>query len=159
MINVDFDDLINDELPVNQRRYIITAFLKMLYRPLRNMLTTFYLFYDRIRYELAFGSTVIELEHLLNEMFDSVNRDIYITDAPEQITSFIFNESEGNEPIFLFNQSENEQGIYLYNQEEVDSLTAFIVWVPGTLSYNVDQLKALVNKYKTAGKSYIIINY
>jgi len=51
------------------------------------------------------------------------------------------------------------QPTFIYNQSEINSAPGFIVWVPNTLVYDVNKMKALIDYYRLAGKSYIIQTY
>lgn len=157
MIDLSTDDIIHDNTPISKRKYIITAFLKMLATPMNRLFNQFEAYFLEKEYELAFNGQVIYLEHLLNDRFDDIQRGIYLTDAvgfDEEI--HLFNQIEQNEDTILFNESENETLIHLFNQNEVDGWPDFIVNVPSSVTFDEIVMRALINKYKIAGKNYII---
>lgn len=157
MIFFDSNIVIEQLLPINRRRFRNIAFLKFLSKPIRTLITDFTNFYVKKRYDLAFNGQVVYLEHVLNDFFDEVDRGIYISDSPEAAESnYLFNEVEGNEETYLFNVSELQSPLYLYNQQELTFWPDFIVNVPAAVSFNNNQMTALINRYKLAGKNYII---
>src|SRR5690606_27991019 len=96
------------------------------------------------------------MEHVLNDQFDPVNRGIYITDSSPYSGSYLFNKIESLEPTYLHNESEASAPLYLFSESEVFMWGGFVVNVPSSVVFDVFQLKAYVNKYKIASKSYSI---
>lgn len=155
MITIDLYYLIQILLPPVHRSMLIIDYIKASIKPLSDVLTDFYSFFDKIKYELQFNGQVCLLEHLLNDQFDDVDRGIYITDAVNLSNTFIFNAAEGNEPTYLFNTSESESPVYLFNESEIVNYD-FIVNIPASITYNAELLKFYVNKYKCAAKRWKI---
>jgi hypothetical protein len=158
MFNFDFTYLTNTVLPPLFRTNRVIKLIQALKKPLELLKFDFYLFYERIKYELTFNNQVIYLEHLLNDTFDDINRDIYITDGSENPLVYVFNNSEPNEDVVLFNSSESETETYLYNLVESEIEVDFIINIPSTVTVNEDLLKSLVNTYRSASKRFSI-NY
>lgn len=157
MIIIDLYFLIQITLPPFLRGANILAFLYSAIKPLVDIQTAFYQFYQDKKYELTFNGQVIYLEHLLNDKFDNTLRRIYIGDASQTPNVFVFNKSEGNEPVYLFNNSEYQSETYLFNASEETPGVDFFVFVPIGLSYNLNLMIKYLNKFKTAGKRYQII--
>ena len=113
------------------------------------------------RYDLSRTAQVIMLEDLLNNEFDNVNRQIYIGDANLLAYTFLYMYQENQPSTAFYMDTEIPPGVAqpLYLNEEYDQGYDFIVYVPTGLLYDQQKLKALVNKYKLAGKRYIIENY
>jgi len=100
---------------------------------------------------------VVYLEHILNYYFDDVNQGIYITDSTTvEEPTILYNENEGNEKTYLYNDAENDYETYLFNKTELQAWPNFVVNIPSTVTFNEQQLRALVNRFKLAGKNYII---
>lgn len=157
MIVFDVYKIVVENISPRLRKVFTVELLKVLASPLVITFSAFYQFYEDKKYELLFNGQVIYLEHLLNDVFDENNRGIYITDAPQQIAPVVvFNQSEENEEMVLHNISEGEVEVVLFNESESLSWPNFIVNIPSAVVYNDLQLRALVNKYKIAGKNYII---
>lgn len=159
MIQYDVDEIGISNFPRRLRKHFTIELLKTLLSPIKLLFNEFYLFFSKKKYDLTFDGRVVYLEHVLNDIFDPLNREIFIEDAPQQQTHYIFNEIEGNEAVYMYNEIEQQDEFYLYNQEEIDNSPSFIVWVPSTIIFNESQMKALVNKYKISGKNYVILNY
>lgn len=111
-------------------------------------------------YDLLFDSQVIYLEHILNDMFDNINRTIYIFDGDAEPDLFFANINEFEDvPIFIDNIGES--GIfYLSNVPEDAGDYDFIVYVDDIGGpYNEAVLFATVNQYKEAGKRWTTTAY
>ncbi|WP_107039978.1 hypothetical protein [Brumimicrobium mesophilum] len=157
MIQFDVNNIVENNISPRLRKVFTLAFFKACASPLVVSFSTFYQFYEDKKYELLFNGQVIYLEHLLNDQFDNINRGIYITDAPQQADQIVlYNENENNEETVIFNIPENEPPIVTYNYSEMLAWPDFIVNIPSSVVFNQTQLKAYVNKYKLAGKNYII---
>ena len=143
-------------LPPKKRASRILNLMKSLFAPLNTVKTQFYDHYNEIKYNLQFNGQIIYLEHILNDKFDNTLRRIYIEDAENAPSTFLFNNSEGNEETFLFNNFESEPPVYFYNLQELNLQVDFIVFVPIGFIYNADQLKNIVNKYKHSATRYKI---
>ncbi len=120
----------------------------------------------RINRALSYSSQTLLLEDLLNVTFNNGQLGIYIVnDALNFSRSFIFNREEGEEPKYVFNREEGQTPTYLVNNTEIQLERDFIVYVPlsvfnvQTNEVKLNELKALVNKYKLSGKRFIVLNY
>jgi hypothetical protein len=115
------------------------------------------------RYDLSFNGQVVYLEHVLNDMFDDVSRRIYIDDPSGQqvYTPYVFNRVEQQPPLIVTNKSEALPTPFLYNTPELVVSTDFVVNVPtSVLNATVqNQMKALINKYRIAGKRYTFATF
>ena len=155
MILIDFSYLIISILPPAHRTVEVVAAVNAKFAPLITIRDWFYTFFDQIEYELTWNGQVCMLEHLLNLEFDPINIGIYITDAENLDNQYVFNALESNEPTIVFNNSEAQEPLYLFNNSEVAQYH-FIVNVPSSVTFNEDQLKYFVNKYRLAGKRWKI---
>lgn len=77
--NIDIDKLINDNLPNQKRKLNIFSFLNVLLNPFKMIYESYLLAKEEYIYKVAFNGQVDMLEHILNDTFDNVNRDIFIT--------------------------------------------------------------------------------
>ncbi|MCX8482857.1 MAG: hypothetical protein ORN50_04700 [Crocinitomicaceae bacterium] len=155
MISIDLFYLIQILLPPVHRIVEVKKYMKAAAKPLSELLDSFYLFFDDIKYVLQFNGQVIYLEHILNDQFDNVDRGIYIEDADNNQNVFIFNLAEENEQLFLFNLVEEETPVYFYNYSEVSNFD-FIVYIPASVTFDEELVKYYVNKYKCAAKRWKI---
>jgi len=157
MIQFNINDIVENNVSPRLRKTFTLVFFKCCVFPLVTLYDQFYTFYNAKRYELLFNGQVIYLEHLLNDQFDNVNREIYITDAPQVADEVVlFNEAEQNEETVLYNESEGEQPIVLYNESEYQYWPDFIVHVPSTVAFDEPRMRAYLDKYKLASKNYEI---
>jgi hypothetical protein len=129
-----------------------------LFVPFQNIRLDFLDFVSAKRYDLTRTAQVIMLEDLLNNEFDNVNRQIYIGDANLLAYTFLYMYQENQPATAFFMDTEIPPNVppSLYLNEEYDQGYDFIVFVPTGLLYDEEKLRALVNKYKLAGKRYII---
>lgn len=126
---------------------------------LKSIHTQFLQFRNDTTYWLYFNGQIIYMEHVLNDQFDPANRGIYIENLADIQYDYLYNAIEQRTPIYLDNVSENKPPDYFVNQSEYDAHTTFIVWVPSTVTFDANKMKAIVNKYRIAGKTYQIQTY
>lgn len=150
MILIDLLLLIDLLMPPVQREDWLVDYIRSAFKPLINLQSDFYSFRDDIKYQLTFNGQVIYMEHVLNDQFDPVNRGIYITDSTLIQNTYIFTNAEDNETTYIVTNAETAPPVYLYtNQEYIDDVD-FIVNIPSTVTYNEDEVKFWVNKYRIA---------
>ena len=157
MITIDIDLRNEANLPIAKRRFVNIAWLTFLSKPIRRILAEYYTY--RLSNELLIhmNGQVIYIEHILNHYFDQVNEGIYITDSAEVEEGVIlYNNGENNEETYLYNDAENNDETYFFNLEELQNWPDFIINIPSAVTFNEQQLRALVNRFKIAGKNYII---
>lgn len=157
MITIDLFYLMEMLLPPLIRQQFIIAFLSAVFKPLDTLQAEFYTYYSDKKYELTWNSQVIMLEHLLNDQFDNIDRGIYIEDAEQTPNKFWFNVMDANEETYLFNDAESEDPYYLNNTSEYDTDVDFIVNVPTGVVFSSDLMKYFIDKYRCAGKRYLIV--
>ena len=156
MIVIDLYYLMEILLPPFLRGINMMSLLIAALKPLVEVQQNFYQFFGDKKYELSFNGQVIYLEHILNDQFDSTLRRIYIDDAEQSPTVYLFNESEDNEETYLFNNSESVEDLYLFNSSVTYTDFDFIVFVPIGLIYDENLMKYYINKYRCAGKRFKI---
>lgn len=160
MTNVNYDLLIKWLLPVRLRTASIVAFLLALTAPIRlTLYPRFKVFERRAWSDLKYQSgQVAHLEFVLNERFDNVNTSIFI--GPGYLADdrlYIYTDAE-NVPLHIYTEPELLP-MYLYTDLEFQSGMGgydFVVHLPSYLAYKESQIRAVVDRYKRDGKSYII---
>lgn len=135
----------------------IQYYLQAGMKPLNDVKTSFYSYFNAVEYELLFNGQVMNLEHLLNNEFDEVERRIHIEDGIQNPIKYLYNQAETNEPIYLNNASEDAPGQYIYNHSETAAEFDFIVYVPVGFVYDEILMRYYVNKYRAAGKRFTIL--
>lgn len=137
------------------------AWLFQSFKQLRNKKTEF----DNLReywdYNRKFNTQILSLENRLNQQYNLVLGSIYI-ETPDTI----------NESVYTFWLNENQPSPFIYWLSEFDTPTYikwleetpetpfdFIIWVPNSLVFDEDEMRAIVELYKLAGKRYTIILY
>lgn len=174
MFSVNWLNFIKQLTPPALRQLLFMEFMFALIKPLRELYATFLAQRAQWLYDLSFSGQVIYLEKLLNNKYNNgaeaytlgIPTGIYITDSPQLLTPvWLWNKIEDRPPLILYNKAEGKAPVYLWNQSEYDAQIHFIIHVPiAVFDITVDlvklaQLKALTNKYKAAGRKYIVVNY
>ncbi len=164
LFDIIYSNLPATILPVRLRRVIHKAWLKAL---IAGSVGALYIRFRANRannlYILAHNGQVCYLEAALNDMFDNVNRLIYISDPPYRDPIYLYRNVEHKQ---VYVATNGEAGttvypspVYLFTYSEIAfSISGFIVNVPAALVYDVDRLKALVNKYRLPSKTNWIIS-
>jgi len=110
---------------------------------------------NQVYYRLSITGQVIYLEHYLNDLYDKVERRIYISEDQILLPPFLFNKEDDEDPWYI------EGDDYLYNQADYTG-NSFIINVPNALPLTqtlTNQISKSTNQYKQAGVSYTIVNY
>lgn len=112
-------------------------------------------------YQLKFTGQVIYLEHTLNDTFDDTLRRIYIQDGFRLPKVFLYNTAEQRDHTYLYNTVEGGAHTYLYNLAEYVDDIDFVVMVPNAILSAVDNdlIREVVERYRQAGKSYVLTGF
>lgn len=137
------------------------AWLKTLLSALQTSNFNFTIFVSTTLFYLSFNGQVIYLEHILNDQFDLSLRRIYIDDdSGVNITPLVvFNKSEKQPSLVVYNKSENQVPTgAVFNKNAVVGNMDFIIYVPNGIltTQRIAAMNQVINKYKIAGKRYII---
>lgn len=161
--DINFDALRVQLLPVRLRKPNTKAWLQCLIAPVRWLYDQFRSARSANLYHLAHNSQVAFLESALNDTFDPVGRGIFIEDGPYEDPLYVYLTPELG-PVWLGLESETGTTPYtspvpLYTADETIAMGfAFVVWVPSAISFDNDRMRALIDKYRIAGRNVYGIN-
>lgn len=106
-------------------------------------------------YQLMITGQKCWLERLLNDRYDYTQRRIYIDDSVDKSALYIYKHAE-LKPRWIYRHSENKP-VYLYtNGESGENKNDFIVFVPMSLAFDVNEMSSLVKSFKVAGTKFRI---
>jgi hypothetical protein len=161
VFNINWDKTIKLLLPVHLRRQRTLAFLKALSRPLKNLYNGFINYRRQTLRTVSHTGQVMYLEQLLNDLYSPSHRGIEIVDSDDdRFPAMLYNAAEGQLPVYVYNKlEEEEEPYYLRNIAEYYNLIDFIVRVPNGLSVSPAIIRNWVNRYRQAGKRFILQYY
>lgn len=157
-------------LPTRVRSAKMKAWCRVLVTGVRDINDKFVTMRTDNVYTLTHNSQVYSIEAVLNDAFDAVNRDIYLGDPITNNLIYLAVEAEfgttayesprwlgtaaeeiagtGYEPNFIYTPAETITGGY-----------DFLIYVPGSVTYDLSRFTALVSKFKLPSKTWNIITY
>lgn len=164
---IDLTKFVVQLLPPILRSKFLVALLKVLVLPLSFVYDKLMGHRENVFDKLETSTNVIYLEKVLNETFFLSDRQIYITSLEEDFSNYWHFKSENAPSKFL----DNSSGIILKYKGESNYKESFTVNVPTFLCTSLDsskdkyqgknlaKIKAILNIYKPAGRTYSIILY
>lgn len=163
--DINYDALRTQLLPVRLRKPNTKAWLGSLLAPVKWLHNKFRAHRANNLYDLAHNSQVVYLQAALNDTFDPAGRGIIIADGPYEDPLFVYLPTELS-PLWLGLESEAGTMPFTtptasFTEAETSLMgNAFIVKVPASISFDAGRMKALIDKYRVAGRSiYQIITY
>ena len=144
-------------VPTFLRKPRILAFVQALAFPLKVMHNELMQYRSEAMYRLVHNGQVCRLEKVLNDAFDSVERRIYIKDGLTFIRRYIYSPDE-DKPLYIYSPDENKP-VYIHESVAQERDADFVVVLPSLIAWPQEvlyQLKATVNYYKVAGKTFRI---
>lgn len=155
IFSIEFTRLSRLLTPVPLRKATLLAWLQVLVSAVAKLHQQFKRNRSNNLYMLAITPQVCYLEKMLNDRFDFGDRRIYISDPIGQDVWYAYQDAE-LKPEHMYQESE-EQPVYTYSDNEAGVITTdFVVHVPASLNFNENEMKALLDMYKMAGKRYKI---
>lgn len=167
LFDVDYNNLIWQNLPVRLRKSIQYAWLKCLCAPAIYLHSLFKTHRKNNIYTLVHNSQVCYMEAALNDTFDSIDRGIFFSDPEYRDPVYLYRVLE-DKPVFIDLDSEvgtlvipMPDPVPLYTEgETIFMAPSFIVNVPATIVYDAERLKALIDLYRLPGRNvYTIAHY
>lgn len=144
-------------LPTFLRKPVILAFLRAFGKPVETMHAEFLVEKTKWEYRMEHDGRVFSLKDVLNDAFDNVSRRIYITDVELQDDIYIGNR-DNREQVYISAPPDDENTVYIGSAPQYYTQANFIVHVPvEILEDNAILIRNLIDEYKLAGKTYIII--
>lgn len=163
--DINYDSLRTQLLPVRLRNNKMKAWLRCLIAPIKWLHVKFLGLRTEDVYTLAHTGQVVYLEAVLNDTFDPVVRGIMIVDGSYEDPIFTYTIPETS-PQWLGLVGETGMPgfvtpVSLYTTGETALLgDAFVVRVPSAIVFDESRMRALVNRYRIAGKGvYSIVVY
>jgi hypothetical protein len=108
-------------------------------------------------YKLMITPQICYVEMALNDKYDSSNRQIKIVQPKRKEPLFVYRKVE-NKPVFLYTKSETAKPkTWLYQKGEASANQYdFIVQVPATVAFNMNEMTAVIDSYILPDKEYKI---
>lgn len=143
--------------PKKWQTAIMMAWLKCIIAPLKRLAAEFDVFRNANIYRLGRGPQVVHIECVLNDRWDTGQRRIYIIDGEVLEPLYIYRDAEGKDAPYIYLEAEGQQAPYLYTEAELNAVGIdFIIRIPASIIFDINELKALVDRYRLPGKVYII---
>jgi hypothetical protein len=154
--DVDWNVFGVQNLPTKWRDVASIQYLKVLLRPINDLYDKWYNWRLDNIYKLDHTGQVCYLRGSLNDLFDPIERRIWIGDGLLYDTQYVFTEAE-QQNVWMDTEAEPDIVWLRTEAETADAGLDFIVYVPATI-YNtqLDGLKAHIEFYKAGGKRYNI---
>jgi len=136
--------------------------IKSLLAPLQSLHERFFSKSQETLYIMSITGQVIYLERYLNDLFDNVERRIYIDDGTIILPPYLYNIVDNEVIWYLYNDADDETPFYIYNQIEYSVQGEFVIHVPSAIpltSLLISQISAAVDRFKQAGVRYKIVPF
>lgn len=157
--SVDFKKLVGGNLSIRKRKPKWFALLNAIIEPL-------IVVYNEVFYIQCHDGRTIYLEKVLNDYYKIIGYDpsshdttkkIYIQNIANVADLFIYQPLE-NSPVFL-GDSSNANEVFVNQENETLSDYSFTIFIPDTVVFDEQDLRAEFGKYEYVGKLYNIETY
>jgi hypothetical protein len=158
IFDINYNKLTTWLTPVVLRKLKTMALINALVSPVVFMYSNLFMPNRRSNlYKLMITPQVCYVEMALNEKYDPSKRQIRIVQGKRKDPLFLYIKTE-SKPVPLFTKSETTPpNTFLYQKGEASSFQFdFIIKVPKTVSFNMDEMSAVVDSYILPDKVYKI---
>jgi hypothetical protein len=158
---IDFKKLVYQSLAIKIRKSKTLSFFNALIAPLQEI-------QKETLYKMQHNGTKIYLEKMLNESYSIAAYDhqdhegtklIYIEDLPVLDKLYIWQNLETENTFFEDDDIDTDDDLFLDGDTEGVLQFSWTIWMPDTISFNENTLRALVDSYRYIGKKYTIQTY
>lgn len=156
---VDFFSLVRDLFPTTKRKPKFLALFDAFIQPLVRI-------YNDVFYTLQHDGRWIYLEKVLNDYYSipdydpslhDTTRQIYISNVAQVPDIYVYQTLE-NQPVFL-GDSTNSFEVFISQEDETLSDYSFTIFIPDTINFDEQDLRAVFDKYAYIGRLYNIETY
>lgn len=163
--NVNWRAFAEDILPPRWRLDRFISYVYVLLFPVAQLHQAFLDWRDEQLLKLSFGPQVLTMERMLNLSFTGSwvgdgSDPIYITEQSQaSVQRYLYQESE-TERVYMPIEGEADTA-FLFLESEIQAVDAdWLINVPtGYSAQELSQMEGLVDKYRIAGPSYVIVEY
>jgi hypothetical protein len=153
--NIDWNKLVTQLIPSELCKSKLLAFVNALVMAVVNLFNDFTAYKNYTVYWLGINSQVCFMQKALNDKYDISLRRIRIVDGVEYDAVPFYLKAE-NKPVKFYKKGEGPP-VILYTKAETAMFTAdFIVEVPTGLVFNMKEMRAFIDTFRTPAKTYII---
>jgi len=151
--NIDFSKLVIWFTPESWRTKRLNVWMQAMASTWNDLYNRFMVYRMGVKYRLKITPQVCFLERALNDRYDVVERRIRIIDAPEFLPLVLFRKSE-NKKLVLHRKSEDIHQVLYTKSETAQFSVDFIVQIPITVAFDMDELKAFLTGLKLVTKTF-----
>lgn len=158
MTNYNFNvkKFVRDFFPYILRKTKLLALMESVALPIQTLVFAFLVYVETTRYNLKITGQTIVLQNYLNDKMDFIQRRIIII-HPQITQNFIWNKTENQSPDFVSFKNEIYSSPFVKNKNEnINGIADFVVKIPLDISLQIPKIKAFIENYKLAGKTYQI---
>jgi hypothetical protein len=154
--DIDYTKVVTERVPQELQVPEHVNWVYRLVSPIVYIYNQLNLFRASLLYKISITPQVCYLEKMLNDRYDSILRRIRVIDGVQKELKYIYVRAE-LKPIYIYRKSEGKPPKYFYLKGETsDESFDFLVTVPVAISFNLNEMRSLLNTYKLAGKYYSI---
>lgn len=154
--NIVYSKLVQWLTPSMLRKSKMLAWISVCVSPVTFVYNNLLRFRKLTLYRLSITPQVCYLQKLLNDQYDYISRGIRIVDAEQTDPLFIFEDVE-DKPFWLFTDGEASPQYLFTDGEASDLKDDFIVIVPLSVQFDLNEMTSLINSYKLASKQFKIV--
>lgn len=153
--DINYAKVVTERLPEPIRTTEVIAWISRLCDPFVYIYNLVISFRQAKLYELSITPQVCFLEKMLNDRYDNTLRRIYIKDGQRFDAVYDYLAAEAHTD-YLYLQSEGHAD-YDFLQGEIGAFSFdFVVFVPSSIIFDINEMNGLVNNYKLASKFFTI---
>ena len=152
---INFPQLINDMLRPTRRKPKRISFINDLLASVRRVYDEFLVLQSKLDYESKVTSQVINLESYLVDLFGpGITITINVVSTAD---AYVKHEDDDDIGFSVIHEIQESGGAMIGYEDEAASLYNFTINVPAALNADLNQMAAIINKYKVTGSTYQII--
>jgi hypothetical protein len=155
--DINFKKLVTWMVPQVLRKTRLMVLLNVLVSPVIYVYNLFMINRRNNLYKLLISPQVCYVEMALNDKYDSSDRRIRIIQPNRKDPLFLYKKEE-RAPVYLYTKGETAKPrTVLYQKGEVSAFHLdFIVQVPATVAFNMNEITAVIDSYILPDKVYKI---
>jgi hypothetical protein len=130
--------------------------ISVLLSPLRVLNDQLRAFVSTVRYEMYTNAQVVQLEHYLNDLYDPLDRRIYIEDGEAVDPLVLYRKDDVRSSFIIRRKGEGQASAVIYRKAQTFGEYDYVVVFPyeSPIESRVLEIRKNIDKYNVAGMRY-----
>lgn len=151
-MNIDYDKIRQLLLPsVLRDSSVLNAFIAAILQPLKTIYSSWHQYERTERKARTYNSQVKNLRRAISDRIGAAYESVLIYDVEDKEHIYIYRKTDNKDVLLA-----NDNPVVIYRESEIRYSRGFIVSIPSEYQAKIDEIRAVLDRYKMVTSRYYI---